>query len=81
MNEAIVEPARTVTDEGTVTDDELLASAMAIPPDPAAELRLTVPVETLPPTTGDGLTVMDVIVGGLIVNMPLTVAPESPAVS
>ena len=52
MNDALVAPAGTVTLEGTVaTDVLLLESAICAPPDGAAPLRVTVPVEEFPPVT------------------------------
>ena len=57
VNVALVAPAATVTLAGTATAAELSDSVTRAPPDGAAVLRLTVPVEELPPTTVVGLTV------------------------
>src|SRR5437867_2416855 len=51
VNVALVAPAGTVTLAGKVASDELLASVTTDPPAAAGSLRVTVPVETLPPTT------------------------------
>jgi len=56
-NVALVAPAATVTLAGTVAAVELLESDTAAPPLDAAALRVTVPVEEVPPTTLVGLTV------------------------
>jgi hypothetical protein len=54
---ALVAPADTVTLAGTVaTAMLLLESVTAAPPEGAAALRVTVPVEALPPTTLVGLS-------------------------
>jgi hypothetical protein len=42
---AVVAPAVTVTDAGTVSEAVLLASAMAVPPDGAAVLSIAEQVE------------------------------------
>lgn len=54
-NVADVAPAATVTDAGTEATLELLVvRAMVTPPEPAADERVTVPVEAWPPVTVDG---------------------------
>jgi hypothetical protein len=56
VNAALVLPAATVTDEGTVAADVLLLlSVTIVPPVGAAPLRVTVPVELAPPVTDVGL--------------------------
>ncbi len=58
-NVALVVPAATETLAGTVAAPVLLlASPITAPPDGAAADKVTVPVDPLPPTTDDGLTVM-----------------------
>jgi hypothetical protein len=55
---ALVCPAATVTLEGTVATDVLpLWSVTTAPPEGAAALRVTVPVELFPPLTLVGLRV------------------------
>ena len=60
VNVALVCPACTVTLEGTVaTDVFALWSVTVAPPDGAAALRVTVPVELFPPLTLVGLRVRE----------------------
>lgn len=60
MKLALVCPADTVTLDGTVaTDVLLLESATDTPPDGAAALSVTVPVELFPPLTLVGLSVSE----------------------
>lgn len=61
---ALVEPAATVTEAGTVAALELSLSETVAPPVPAAAARVTVPVELVPPVTLVGLTDTEVIAGG-----------------
>jgi hypothetical protein len=51
---ALVAPAGTVTVAGTVAAVLLLASVTTSPPEEAGEVRVTVPVEELPPVTLEG---------------------------
>ena len=55
VNVAVVLPAATATVAGTVADVLLLDSATEIPPVGAAALKVTVPVDELPPVTVVGL--------------------------
>src|SRR6266403_429769 len=66
VNVALVAPATTVTLDGTLAAAVLLLdSATAAPPDGAAPLSVTVPVEDcVPPTTLVGFTVNEERVGG-----------------
>ena len=59
-NVALVLPAGTVTEEGTVVEGSLLISETTSPPIGAGTLMLTVPVEPLPPKTVEGDRVKDV---------------------
>jgi hypothetical protein len=62
---AVVAPAKTVMLGGTVaTVVLLLESAIIAPPVGAGPLRVTVPVELLPPTTLVGLSVTEDKVAG-----------------
>lgn len=66
---AVVFPAFTVTEVGTVADELLLDSVMMTPPVGAAELRVSVPVEELPPATEVGFSeTEDSPTGGVIVR-------------
>ena len=55
-NVAEVEPCGIVTEAGTVALELELESEITAPPDPAAAVRLTVPVPDWPPTIVAGLT-------------------------
>jgi hypothetical protein len=56
VNVAEVAPAATVTLAGTVAEALLLASETTTPPLGAALVRVTVPVDDVPPVTLVGLT-------------------------
>ena len=70
---AVVAPATTVTDAGTVAELLLLERLTKRPPVGAAWEIVTVPVEELPPTTEVGLIVTDETVGALTVNVAVWV--------
>ena len=85
---ALVDPAATVTLGGTVAATGLsLVSATGNPPAGAAEVRVTVPVEDVPPMTSVGLTVtfesvgVDDGGGGGGGGVELTVQPDKVAVA
>src|SRR5216683_889537 len=60
VNVALVAPAATVTLDGTLAAAVLLLdSATTAPPDGAAPLSVTVPVEEFPPTTLVGFSVSE----------------------
>jgi hypothetical protein len=89
VNDALVEPAGTVTLDGTVAAEALLLSETAVPPAGAAVLSVTVPWDVPPPCTLAGFsvndeTVMGGVVGGVIVSVactdPLFVPAETIAV-
>ena len=69
VNVAVVAPAATVTEAGTVALVLLDDRVTAAPPVPAALERVTVPVEEFPPETDVGLTATEVTVGPLIVSV------------
>jgi len=56
-NVALVDPAATVTLDGTVAELLLLERFTVVPPLGAAPLRVTVPVEEEPPFTLPGVSV------------------------
>ena len=70
-------PAATVTLAGTLTDGSALLSDTATPPDGAAWLMVTVPVELVPPVTAVGLKVTAVseIAGRTVTPAVTEVAP------
>ena len=76
---ALVEPAGTVTLDGTVATAVLpLDSETTAPPAGAAPLRVTVPCEAFPPTTLVGFRVNDdsvTAVAGVTVSVALFVVP------
>jgi len=65
----VVAPAATVTDAGTVAFAEFELRVTDVPPVGAAPLRVTVPVELVPPKTDVGETVTDTKVGALMVSV------------
>ena len=69
VNVAVVAPATTVTDAGTVALALLLERVTLRPPVGAAPLMVTVPVEELPPTTEVGLRTTPETAGGVMVSV------------
>jgi hypothetical protein len=79
---ALVEPAAMVTVEGTCAADVLLLESWtSAPPVGAGPVNVTVPVELFPPTTDDGLRVIEDRVGGLTVRLALRVMPYVPEIA
>jgi len=72
---ALVFPAGTATLDGTVATEVLLLESVTIaPPEGAAAVRVTVPVELFPPLTVVGLRVSELsvkLVGALTVSAAL----------
>ncbi len=67
---AVVAPARTVTEVGTVASEVLLEVRLTtLPPVGAATLRVTVPVEVVPPRTVVGLRLTEVARIGVTVRV------------
>jgi hypothetical protein len=79
-NVALVLPAGTVTDAGTVAAALLLPRDITIPPTGAGPLRVTVPVEPLPPSTLVGLRLNELKAGGFTVNVAVRVVEPKTAV-
>lgn len=79
VKDALVAPAGTVTEPGTLAIPLELASDTASPPDGAAPESVTVPVELVPDVTADGLSMSAVALGpvatGSRVNVADNVAP------
>lgn len=80
VNVALVNPAGTVTLDGTlVTAVLLLVSATTAPPAGAGPLSVTVPVEELPPIALDGFIASEVSTGASTVIVAVCVAPLNTA--
>ena len=80
VNIALVNPAGTVTLDGTVaTEVLLLESATTAPPAGAGPLRTTVPVEEPPPVVLDGFSVSEVRTAGSTVIAAVCAAPPNTA--
>lgn len=76
VNVAVAEPAVTVTLAGTVATAELLLDSVTLaPPAGAGPLRVTVPVEVLPPGTDVGFKVTELSVGMVTVRDAVRVVP------
>lgn len=76
VNVAVAEPAVTVTLAGTVATAELLLDSVTLaPPAGAGPLRVTVPVEVLPPRTDVGFKVTELSVGMVTVRDAVRVVP------
>jgi hypothetical protein len=69
VNVAVVDPAATVTLAGVVEEALLSDKVTSVPPVGAAPVRVTVPVEELPPVTLAGLMATLASAGGLIVTV------------
>jgi hypothetical protein len=67
INVAVVLPAATFTVAGTAANELLLDNPTEIPPAGAAPLKVTVPVDDVPPLT---------VVGFIETEIRLTVPPE-----
>lgn len=75
VNVAVVAPAATVTLTGVLEDVLSSDNVTTEPPAGAAPLRVTVPVEEVPPVTVTGLIVKFERVGALIVRAAVFVTP------
>jgi hypothetical protein len=76
LNVAVVAPAATVTDAGTVSEALLLASVTLAPPVGVAELKITVQLEAALVITFTGLQVRDEMMGTMMLPpVPETVSP------
>ena len=79
MKFAVVVPAGTVTDAGTLPAAVLLlCSDTEMPPVGAGPVKVTVPVDELPPTTLDGFRLSELSAGGVMVNGAEAVVPYVP---
>src|SRR5437762_3469446 len=70
LNVAVVAPAATVTEAGTVAAVLLLASITTAPPAGAAALSVTVPVLFAPPVTVAGFSVIEASTGTIFTMKP-----------
>lgn len=75
VNRALVEPAATVTLVGVCATALLSETVTTAPPAGAGPLKVTVPVEDLPPTTAVGLKVKELSTGGFTVSVAVCVTP------
>ena len=75
VNVAELFPAGTLTVARTVAEELLLESFTVIPPVGAAPLRVTVPVELVPPVTEVGVRLTPVKAGAVSVSVAETVTP------
>lgn len=80
VNEADVAPAGTVTLEGGVAPALFVESVTTIPLEEAGPLRVTVPVDGVPPTTEVGETMRLTGIAGLTVNDAVADVPCAVAV-
>jgi hypothetical protein len=79
---ALVAPAAIVTLAGTRAADVLLLNVTTAPPVGAAPVKVTVPVELLPPTTAVGLVVTDdKDTGAITVSVALWMTPSVPVIT
>jgi len=72
---ALVAPAATVTLAGVVADELLSDKVTAAPPAGAGPVKVTVPVEEIPPVRLAGLMDSVVSAGGLMVRVAVRVTP------
>jgi hypothetical protein len=79
LKEPVLLPAAIVTEAGTVAAEVLLLVRVTVtPPLGAALLRLTVPVDELPPVTLAGFTLIDesaTVIAGLTVRVVVLLVP------
>lgn len=68
VNVAFDVPSATFTDAGTVAVELLEDNVTDVPPVGAGPLKVTVPVDGLPPTTDIGFRLSTVNAGGVIVS-------------
>jgi hypothetical protein len=81
VNEAVLDPAGTVTLAGTIAAAVLLLCRVTgEPPVGAGPVRVTVPVELFPPTTDVGFRVTEESVGALIVSVVVVLTPYMPVI-
>lgn len=76
---ALVAPAGTLTEAGTVAQALLDDKVTLVPPGPAGPVRVTVPVDGLPPISVEGERVILVSPAGLIVRLAVNVVDPSVA--
>jgi hypothetical protein len=76
-NVAVVAPETTVTEVGAVALVLLDCTVMLAPPEGAGPLRVTVPVDDVPPVTDVGERVRLVRLAGLIVRLEVFVTPPA----
>jgi len=75
VNVALVEPAGTVTDAGTVTFGFDETKVTTAPSGPAGPLSVTRPAEEAPPTTTFGVKVTEAGIDGVTASVAVLVYP------
>ena len=76
VNVVLVAPAGITVDGGTwATDVRLLLKVIVAPPDGAGPLRVTIPVDELPPITVLGFRLTEVSPAGFTVRAAVRVTP------
>src|SRR3954453_21934035 len=75
VNVPLVWPALTVTLAGIVAAEALSIDSGTAVAEPGAVPRVSVPVEGLPPMTGEGLKVSETIAGGAMAALNVATAP------
>jgi hypothetical protein len=76
---AVIDPAGTVTEEGTVAYALLLDSEMTAPEEGAGPVNVTVPVDEVPPLTVSGLSEIELSVAAVTVRLDVLVTVPSVA--
>jgi hypothetical protein len=80
LNVAVVAPAATVTEAGTVADGSLDERETDWPPVAAGPLMVTVPLDDAPPTSDVGASTTPVTVGAVIARLAVSGVPSLVAV-
>jgi len=79
VNVALVCPVATVTELGTVAAALLLERDTTVPDEPAGPVRVTDPIEEVPPVTDAGFIVKELRVAAVTVSEAASVTPPAAA--